>query len=101
MRSYLLKLFAWHIVNSSSVLIIFLYNINNFKELHFGGYNGFKISNENIAYMEHTEILEIVYRRKSCIYLFKGLKENVTETLESEQIFAYAVTEYGQERGWE
>lgn len=51
--------------------------------------------------MEHTEILEIVYRGKSCVYLSKGLKENVTETLESEQTFVYAVTDCGQDRGWE
>lgn len=42
--------------------------------------------------MEHTEILGIIYRGKSCFYLSRGFKGNVTETLESEQLFGYPVT---------
>ena len=43
-----------------------------------------------MACMEQTEILGIIYRGKSCFYLSKGLKENVTETFESEQTFQFA-----------
>lgn len=45
-----------------------------------------------MACVEQTEILGIIYRGKSCFYLSKGLKENVTETFERQQTFVYAVT---------
>lgn len=41
--------------------------------------------------MEYIEIFGIIYRGKSCFYLFRGFKGNVIEILESERLFGYFV----------